>query len=147
MKVIFIKDVKNQGRKGEIKEVKDGYAMNFLIKQGYAVMATNENIKKLNIENQKKEELESKKILDSKLLIGEFEKITLEFKVKTGIDGKVFGTISQKQIITKLTELGFNIDKKQLKINHPLNTLGTHIIDVELHKSVIGKLKIILIEG
>ena len=102
MEVIFIKDLKNQGKKGQVKNVKDGYAQNFLIKNGYAVIKNKENLAKLNHEIKKKqqENEEHKKIALS--LKTKLDKEIIEFKVKTGVGDKVFGSISVKQIKEEL---------------------------------------------
>ena len=109
MEVIFIKDLKNQGKKGQIKNVKDGYAENFLIKNGYAVKKTKENVSKLNheLEKKKKEDEENKK--KAQEAQKKLSKVTLEFKVKTGEGDKVFGSISAKQIKDELQKQGFNV--------------------------------------
>lgn len=144
MKVIFIKDVKGQGKKDEIKEVKDGYAMNYLIKNKYAVAYTETSNKRL------KEEIEDRKIKNdkevelAKNLKEKLEKEKIEFSVKTGDNDKVFGSISSKQIKEELDKLGYNIDKKKIIILSTISSLGHHFVDVELHKSVIAKLEIIL---
>ena len=142
MKVIFIKDLKGQGKKGEIKEVKDGYGNNFLIKNGYAVIANANNMKQLNteLENKKKQEIEL--IKDSKKLKTKLEDITLKIEVKVGEQGKIFGSVSTKQLEEELTKLGFNISKKQIILNVPLSSLGAHIVNIELHKEVKAELKI-----
>ena len=98
MEVIFIKDLKNQGKKGQIKNVKDGYAENFLIKNGYAVKKTKENLSKLNHEIAKKEKETEENTKEALKLKDELEKVVLEFKVKTGEGDRVFGSISPKQI-------------------------------------------------
>lgn len=146
MKVIFIKDVKGQGKKGEIKEVKDGYGMNFLIKGGYAVMATKDSLKRLDKENQEFGELELKKIVIAKELKEKLEKLPLTFNVKAGDDGRVFGSISPKQIISLLKEKNIELDKKQVILDNPLNSLGMHIVDILLHKQVIAKLSVNLVK-
>lgn len=142
MKVIFIKDLKNQGKKGEVKEVKDGYGMNFLVKNGYAVPATSGNLKHLEKEN-------SEKALEENLLIKDMQdlKKKLEFKpivfhVKTGSQDRVFGAISTKQISSELKKLGYDIDKKKIKIDGEIASLGTHNVEVELHKKVIATIKV-----
>ena len=114
MEVIFIKDLKNQGKKGQIKNVKDGYAQNFLIKNGYAVAKTKENLSKLEHENAKKAEEDKNNKQVAEELKQKLEKVVLEFKVKTGEGDKVFGSISQKQIKDELQAQGFKIEKNQI---------------------------------
>lgn len=142
MKVILLKDVKKQGKKDQIIEVSDGYANNFLIKNGLAVKYTETS------KNRLSNELE-KRALDEKLLINEcnmlkakIEKLTLTFKVKVGKNGKIFGSVSSKQIAEELEKKGINVDKKTIEINHPIDSLGIHEVDIKLHKSVIAKANI-----
>ena len=142
MQVIFIKDLKNQGKKGEIKQVKDGYAENFLIKKGYAIKATESNLQNLAKEQANNQKQEEKQIMEAKDLKTKLEKETLTFKVKTGLGDKVYGSISIKQIKEELASLGYNISKQQIKLDTPLSTLCFHTINIELHKSVTAKLKI-----
>ena len=146
MKVIFIKDLKGQGKKGEIKTVKDGYGQNFLIKNGYAVLASEGNLKQLQTQNLKKELEEKTLIKESEELKQKIEKITLKFKVKTGAMDQVFGSISTKQIITELKKHGFNIDKKQVILEGGLSSLGFHNVKIELHKKVNALLKVELVK-
>jgi len=146
MKVIFLKDVKNQGKKGEIKEVKDGYGMNFLIKNGYAVQATNTGVNRLKKEQAEAELQETLKIKDCESLKKEIEKITVEIPVKTGEQDRVFGSVSTKQIVEELRQLGFNIDKRCIKIDGAITSLGTHLVQVELHKKVIATVKVKLVK-
>lgn len=146
MKVILIKDVKGQGKKGEIKEVKDGYGMNFLIKNGYAVFATQTSIKRLNDENKQKEEYEKQLHEEALKAKEKIEKETLIFKVKTGENGKVFGSVSPKQITKALQELGYDIDKKKIKTEMSLTSLGFHFIEIELYKNIKANIKVQLVE-
>ena len=144
MKVIFIKDLKNQGKVDEIKEVSDGYATNFLIKNGYAVKYTKASNERLNNDIKDREIKEQKDIEKANQIKQKVEKESIVFNVKTGKDGKVFGNISTKQIAEKLTELSYKIDKKKIVLDLPLNTLGTHNVKILLHKKVDATLKIIL---
>lgn len=146
MKVIFIKDLKGQGKKGDIKEVKDGYCNNFLIKNGYAIIASQGNLK--HFESQKNKELleENLYIKECEKIKEQIEKLTINIKVKVGKLDKVFGSVSTKQIVTELKKLNFDVDKNKIKIDVPLTSLGTHIVLVELHKQVIAKLKINLVK-
>ena len=144
MKVIFIKDLKKQGKVNEIKEVSDGYATNFLIKNGYAVKYTKTSNEILNTSIKNAEIEEAKNIKEATKVKNELEKKEIVFNVKSGADGRTFGTISTKQIAQNLNELGYKVDKKQIEIDVPLNVLGTHFVKVNLHKKVICNLKVVL---
>ena len=141
MRVIFIKDLKNQGRKGDIKEVKDGYATNFLIKNGYAVKETKESLKKLNEEKQKKQQIDQEKRKEALKLKKQLESQKYKFVVRTGKEDKVFGSISTKQIKEKLMTI-HDIDKKQIILDAPIQTLGFHEVEIELYKDIKAKIKI-----
>ena len=145
MKVIFLKDLKKQGKVNEIKEVSDGYATNYLIKNGYAVKYTKGSLDRLNNDLETSRIEEEKAISIAEKDKKELEKIKIQFKVKTGANGKVFGNISTKQIADELAKKGYNIDKKKILIDVPLNVLGNHFVEVELHKKVKAKLNIELI--
>lgn len=142
MKVIFVKDVKNQGLKGEIKEVKDGYARNYLFKNNYAVAATEVSLNRLREEKRTKGEIEAKKITDFKQLKKKIELEKIIFKVKSGAKDKLFGSISSKQISAKLKSLGYEIDRKKIILPKTLSSLGSYQIKLLLHKEVTANLKI-----
>ena len=144
MKVIFIKDLKKQGKVNEIKEVSDGYATNFLIKNGYAVKYTKTSNEILNTNLKNAAIEEENNIKEATKLKNELEKKEIVFSVKSGKDGRVFGTISTKQISEKLMELDYKIDKKQIEIDGSLNVLGTHYVKINLHKKVQANLKVVL---
>lgn len=146
MKVIFIKELKGQGKKGQIKTVKDGYGQNYLIKNGYAVIANESNLKHLETETLKKEIEEKTIIKECEEIKKKIEKTTLQFKVKTGKMDQIFGSVSTKQITAELKKLGFDIDKKQVIIDGSLSSLGYHEIKIELHKKVIANIRIELIK-
>lgn len=142
MKVILLKDVKKQGKKDEILEVSDGYAKNFLIKNGLAVQYTEGSKNVLNKEIEKRKEDEENKINECLKLKEQLEKDKLVFVTKSGKNGKIFGTISTKQIHEGLIKKGYKIDKKTIKCDHVIDTLGTHIVDLNVHKKVTIKLKV-----
>ncbi len=146
MKVIFIKDVKGQGKEGDIKEVKDGYAQNFLIKNGYAVALTKRSKEVLDISNKKREEKEQEDIKRCNKIKDELKDKILTFKVKTGKNDMVFGSISTKQIASKLEEIGYKIDKKKIILDETISTLGYHNVKINLHKKVEAIVKIELIK-
>lgn len=142
MKVIFTKDVKGQGKAGEIKEVKDGYAQNFLIKNGYAVSYTKRSKEILDISNKNKEEREKEEIKRCNDLKEKLKSVNLKFKVKTGKNDQVFGSISTKQITSELDKLGYKIDKKKIVLSSPISSLGFHEINIMLHKNVTATIRV-----
>lgn len=142
MKVIFIKDLKGKGKKDEIKEVSDGYAINYLIKNGYAVKYSKSSKSKLDyeLEVRKKNDLEDKKISEN--IKVNIEKLVLEFFLKTSKNDQVFGSVSTKQISSCLENKNIKIDKKKIKLENPITSLGINNVKIELRKDVIATLKI-----
>ena len=145
MKVIFIKDLKKQGKVNEVKEVSDGYAINYLIKNGYAVKYTKTSSEILTKDLENKRLKEQEVIKEANNLKKQLENITLKFDVKCN-NGKVFGSISSKQIHEELIKKGIKIDKKSIKIDSSISSLGMHIVKINLHKKVCGELKVQLVE-
>ena len=146
MKVIFIKDLKKQAKKGEIKEVKDGYANNFLIKNGYAIQVTEKNMENVKKENEAKKQQEQQLTDEANKIKKELEKLTLIFKVKTGEKDRVFGSISPKQIKEELLKKGYKIDKTQIELATSLQSLGFHKVLITLYKDVKAELKVQLVK-
>lgn len=146
MEVIFIKDLKNQGKKGEIKKVKDGYAENFLIKNGYAVKKTKENLSKLEHEKAKKKDEDASKKKQALLDKEKLDKEVLEFQVKTGAQDKVFGSISIKQIKDELNKRDYKIEKSMIELDNSISSLGFHNVEITLHPEVKAKIKIHVIK-
>ena len=143
MKVIFIKDLKGQGKKKDIKEVSDGYAMNYLIKNGYAVKYTKTSNEILNNEIKNEKQLFELNTKNAKIIKEKLEEEEVTFIVKSGTNNKIFGSISTKQIIDELYKLGYsNIDKRKIFIDNPITSLGIHIVKIELFKDVIANIKI-----
>ena len=130
----------------EIKNVKDGYAENFLIKNGYAVVKNKENLKKLEKEQDRVKTETEEKRKQAELLKKELTKEVLEFKVKTGAQDKVFGSISVKQIKDALEKKNYSIEKSQIKLNSPISTLGFHHIQIALFPGVEATIKIHVIK-
>ncbi len=145
MKVIFIKDLKGQAKKDEVKEVKDGYANNFLIKEGYAVKYTSYSKEKLDDQIIKREEKRQEEIEECSKIKLQLEKEIIKFKVKTGKDDKVFGSISSKQISEELKKMNYDIDKKLIN-SKELSSLGFHNVKINLHKQVEANLRVQLIK-
>ena len=146
MEVIFIKDLKNQGKKGQIKNVKDGYAENFLLKNGYAIRKTKENLKKLEHEQEKKAEEEEQNKKNATIIKQQLENVTLEFKVKTGAGDKVFGSISQKQIKDELGKQGYKLEKNMIELNNTISSLGFHNVNINLYPNIKATVKVHVIK-
>ncbi|MDE5586747.1 MAG: 50S ribosomal protein L9 [Bacilli bacterium] len=142
MKVIFIKDLKKQGKKGEIKEVKDGYAQNYLIKNGYAVAMTEKNMNTLAKEKAEAKEEDSKNRKEAQVLKEQLENTEFLFKVKTGEGDRVFGSVSPKQIKDELHKKGFKIEKRQLEMVSNLTSLGYHNVTIVLYKDIKAIIKV-----
>ena len=143
MKVIFLTDVKKQAKKDEIKEVKDGYA-SYLISNHLAVPYTKGSLNVLNEEIKERNDKENELINECNKIKNKLEGKVLRFKVKTGTNGKVFGSISTKQISENLSKLGYNIDKKKINLNSDLNVLGTHVVEIVLHTKVKFNINVVL---
>lgn len=144
MKVILLQDVKKQGKKDDVINVSDGYAHNYLIKNKLAVAYTETSKNVLDSQIQKRNDDEEKLIASLNEIKKKLENKELKFKVKTGKQDQVFGTVSTKQISDELKKQGFDIDKKKIKTTTNIDTLGTHNVDIELHKKVKFQIKVIL---
>lgn len=142
LKVIFNKDLRGQGKRGEIKEVKDGYAKNFLIKHGYASQLNESSLGKYNRECKEQRDLDDKMRKEAIILKEKLEKIEISFSVKTGKDDRVFGSISQKQVKDALEEKGYSIDKKQIEFDHVIASLGYHDVKINLYKEIFVKIRV-----
>jgi large subunit ribosomal protein L9 len=143
MKVIFLKDVKGKGKKGEVKNVADGYAHNFLIKQGLAIEANNTNISTLEGQKKKEDKRATEKLEEAKQLGEQLEKITVELSAKAGEGGRLFGSITTKQIAEELQKKhGIKIDKRKMELADAIRTLGHTKVPVKLHHEVLATLTV-----
>lgn len=147
MKVILLKDVKNIGKAGEVKEVAAGYAQNFLFKKGLAEEATPANLKKLEAQQEQKREAAREEFEDAKALKEKLEQLEVTIKMKSGEDGRLFGSVSSKQVIEAYKkEHDIKLDRRKLDMPEPLKALGYHKVDVKLHQEVTAVLKIHVVE-
>lgn len=144
MKVILLNDVKKVGKKGDVVEVSDGYGRNFLLKNHHAVLATKKGMEILDEENLQNTLHEKQLKSDAEKLKQELEKIELSFHVKSGENGKVFGSVSSKAIIDKLkSEFNIVIDKKKITGHIALSALGYHDVEVNLYRNqVMGVVRV-----
>ena len=142
MKVILVKDVKSQGKKGDVIEVSDGYANNFLIKNKLAIPANTGN---MNINARQKAE-EARRIAEetakAKADAEKLKSVGLDFDLEFGERGKAFGSISAKEIAEELAKLGYNIDKKNIHLEKPIKTEGVFSVEVKLYKGVNCNVKL-----
>jgi large subunit ribosomal protein L9 len=146
MKVILQQDVKGQGKKGEIKEVSEGYARNFLLKKGLAKVATEGNIKMQSAHEKSEEKRKEQEFEDAKKLAEVVEGTTITIKAKAGEGGRLFGAVSSKQIADELKKAILKIDKRKLVLNEPIRTLGYTNVPVKLHHDVTATLKVHVVE-
>ncbi len=140
MKVILLQDVKGQGKKGEVVDVNEGYARNFLLKKGLAEIAT---ATKLNDLNQKKSSADfhkAEEVKATKILAEQIKGKTFTVKIKAGQNGKVFGSVTGGNISDALAEAGYAIDKKKIILPQPIKTLGTYDIDLKLMEGITSKI-------
>ena len=145
MRVLFLADVKGKGKKGEIKEVASGYAKNYLIKNNLAREATQGVVREQEQLAKNLERKEEQAVDELRLLGKEMEKIKLTFKVNAGVDGRVFGSVSTKQIASKLLkDYQIKIDKKNIVLPYPIATLGERDVEIQLHKEVKTAIKVVV---
>ena len=143
MQVILLEDVKSLGKKGEVVKVSDGYAKNMLIPKKLGVEATQKNLNELR-NQQKRDSIVAKQQLDEAKAYGEkIAKETVQLTMKAGEGGRVFGSVSSKEIVTAAkAQFGFDIDKKKLQMPEPIKSFGTYEIPVKLHPQVTSTIKV-----
>ncbi|MEH7074482.1 50S ribosomal protein L9 [Neobacillus drentensis] len=147
MKVIFLKDVKGKGKKGEVKNVADGYAHNFLLKQGLAKEANNANISTLDAQKKKEAKQAEEELAEAKKLKEALDQITVELAAKAGEGGRLFGSITTKQIAEELQKKhGIKIDKRKMELTDAIRTLGHTKVPVKLHHEVVATLTVSVTE-
>lgn len=146
MKVVLLKDLKGKGKKGDVINISDGYALNFLIPQGIAKAGTSTNLNEANQAKEAKAYHDEQTRLQAVAMKGELEKITLKIEVKCGATGKVFGSVTNKEISEELSKQGLDIDKKKIETG-VIKTTGVFDIKVRLHPTVVANLKVEIIAG
>lgn len=147
MKVILLQDVKKVGKKDQTVDVSDGYAINFLFPHHLAVQVTKKSMEVLGSQKQIAKDNEEKAVAEAKELAHKLEGVTVEVAMKSGKDGKLFGTVSLKQIEDEiLRQFNLVIDKRKFLDKTSLNSLGFYKLKIELHKGVIGEVNVHIIE-
>lgn len=147
MKVILLEDVKSLGKKGDMVDVSDGYARNFILSKKKGVEATPKNINDLKLQKAHEEKVAQEIYEEAKVFASQIAMVEVTLSIKTGEGGKIFGSISSKEIAAAAKEqLGMDIDKKKMNLPAPIKTIGTHMVPVKLHPKVTAELKVIVTE-
>ena len=146
MKVIFLQDVKGHGKKGEIKDVAEGYARNYLIPRGLAQIATpgaTKSVEQMNAAQAKRKEREKQEAME---LAAKLAEMKVVIKAKAGEGGRLFGAITSKQIAEELEKMNVKIDKKKIELDEPIRTLGVTKVPLRLYPEVKGTLTVQVVE-
>jgi len=147
MKVILLQDVKALGKKGEIVNVNDGYARNFILPKKLGLEATGKNLNDLKLQRANEEKVAQQLLDEAKELGKKLEAGKVEVKIKVGEGGRTFGSVSTKEVAVAVKEqMGYEIDKKKIQLKDAIKTLGTHTVPVKLHPKVTAELKVIVTE-
>lgn len=143
MKVILLQDIKGVGKKEQIVNASEGYARNFLFPKNLALEATKSNLTRLEHKKKAEDEKIKEEIQKAQLLAKEIESKVVEISVKVGENGKLFGSVTNKEIATALNETyGFDIDKKKIVLDEPIRTITDKVVNIKLHPKVTAELKV-----
>ncbi|MCI9539133.1 MAG: 50S ribosomal protein L9 [Eubacterium sp.] len=147
MKVILLEDVKSLGKKGEVVNVSDGYARNFIFKKNLGLEATPKALNDLKLQKQNDEKIAAENLEKAKILAGEISGKSVTLSIKAGSDGRAFGSVSTKEISAAAKEqLGYDLDKKKMHLAEPIKNVGSFTVPVKLHPKVTAELKVIVKE-
>jgi len=146
MRVILLEDIDKLGKKHDVKEVKDGYARNFLIPKGLVKIATKKDLER--VENKKKEEMEKteEELKNIQELASKLDGVEVIISVKTGEEGQLFESINQQKIVDKLKELGFSVKKSQIVLKDPIKELGEFPVKVGFEHNLESEIRVIITE-
>lgn len=142
MKVIFLKDVKGQGKKGEVKELSEGYVRNFLIPRGLAAVASDGNVKQLEHQKQSEQKRKDKEKEEAQALAAKLGEMVIDIKTKAGEGGRLFGSITSKQIAEELEKKGISVDKRKIVMNDAIRSLGVTQIQIKVHPEVTAQMRV-----
>ena len=145
MKVILLQDVKPHGKKGDVVEINDGYARNYILPKKLGVEANSANVNDLKLQKANQEKIAAKQLADAKELGEKLEKIKVVLKIKTGEGGKTFGSITTKEIAAELKKQhNIDVDKKKIVVSDPIKSIGSFSVNVKLHTQVTANLSVIV---
>lgn len=148
MQVVLLQDVKTLGKKGEIVKVNDGYARNFLLKKGFGLEATPKNLNDLKLRKANEDKIAAEELAKAQELARELAGKKVTIAIKAGEGGRAFGSVSTKEIVKAISEqLGMDIDKKKLVLPEPIRTFGVTEVPIRLHRDVMGKIDVHVVEA
>lgn len=148
MQIVLLEDVKSLGKKGQTVSVSDGYARNYILPKKLGIEATPKNLNELKLQKQHQEKIAAEQLAQAKVQAEEIEKAAVTVAVKMGEGGRVFGSVSSKEIAEAArVQCGFDLDKKKMQLAEPIKTLGTHIVPVKIHREVTAKLTVKVVEA
>ena len=143
MKVILLKDIKELGKTGEIKELADGYARNYLIPRGLAVEATQDKLKEIEEKNLKVQKNKQKEMNSAEALKGKLDGKSIKINLKTGGGDKLFGAVTSKEIAELIEkQLNIKVDRRKIELAEPIKHLGDYIIKIKLYQSILAEIKL-----
>ena len=142
MKIILLQSVRGLGDPGQLVNVKSGYARNYLIPNDMAIYATKGNISQAEFQIAKTKELEEKRIAELQEVCNKLNKVTLKYELQASEEDKLFGSVTPQMVSEQLLENGFNVEKKDIAISEPIKSIGSHYVDIFLHKDVVAKVKV-----
>ncbi len=147
MKVVLTQDVKGQGKKGELVNVSDGYARNFLLPKGFAIIADNKALNEIKGREAAEQHKKDVELQNAKETAAKLETVTVKFANKAGADGRIYGSVTAKEISEALkTQFDIVVDKRKIQLDEPLKTFGKHQVSVKLHTQISGKINVIVEE-
>ena len=142
MKIILNQTIDNLGSEGDILNVKDGHARNYLIPKGWAMQATKKNIESTQKEIESKQKREAKTRENLEALGKQLDKLSLKLELKAGEEGRLFGSVTSQMIVNAIAEKGYTVDKKEIEIDETISHVGKYFVDVKLGHGFSGRVKI-----
>ncbi|MBQ8552159.1 MAG: 50S ribosomal protein L9 [Clostridia bacterium] len=147
MKVVLTQDVKSQGKKGQLINVSDGYARNFLLPKGLAIIADNKALNEIKGREAAEQHRKEVELQNAKDTAAKLETVVVKLSGKSGKDGTLYGSVTTKDIAEALaTQADITVDKRKIQLSDPLKTFGMHTVDVKLHSEVVGKINVLINE-
>lgn len=147
MEVVLLEDVKTLGKKGQVVNINDGYARNYVLPKKLGIEATSKNLNDLKLQKANEEKLAAEVLKAAQDLAASLAEKSITLSIKAGEGGRAFGSVSSKEIAKAISDqLGMDIDKKKLVLPEPLKTFGTHEVPIKLHRNVTGKLAVKVVE-